>query len=73
MFTSEFGEIDDSFYSTMESMYEGALECIKGNDELKDIFIDRCSKIIKDVSDIDGEFQDSLKKIFDKVFNVKNS
>ena len=50
-FTDAYGDIDEPFYISMESMYEKALkEIIKYG--LKDTFQKRCQKIVLDTSEI---------------------
>ena len=68
-FTNAYGDIDEPFYNSMESMYENALELvIKYN--LQATFQERCRKIVKDTSHIGWGFHDGLSEIYSGAFNA---
>lgn len=69
-FTSTYGDIDESFYISMEGMYEQALGAII-NPELKDIFQERCRKIKLDASGLGWGFEDALCEAYDFTFGKK--
>jgi hypothetical protein len=58
-FTNEFGDIDEGFYSSMETTYVAALTLMK-KENLLDKFTDRAAKVISDTSDIGWGFHDYL-------------
>ena len=62
-YTNEYGDIDDAFYSSMESMYESALKYINQSD-LEEEFRGRCEDIISATSGIGWGFHDTLGDIF---------
>ena len=67
-FTNEYGDIDESFYNSMESMYEKAVEwTIKY--KIKNLFQERCKRIVQDTSDIGWGFYDALSDIYSSAFN----
>ncbi|MGL4376912.1 MAG: DUF6155 family protein [Microcoleaceae cyanobacterium] len=66
-FTNAYGDIDEQFYLSMEGVYEQVVEIIiKAN--LKDIFQERCQKIMEDTSDIGWGFHDMLTEIYEEAF-----
>ncbi len=67
LFTNEYGDIGESFYSSMESVYEDAVELMVKN-RLHDVFQQRCLKIVKDTSGIGWGFHDTLDDIYSKAF-----
>lgn len=67
IFTDTFGDIDEPFYMSMESMYERACQFIK-KEALYDDFDDRLLKIIKDTSDMGWGFHDQLGDIYSTYF-----
>lgn len=58
-FTNEYGDIDEAFYSSLESMYKRTLSLIHSED-LLDKFQDRSLKIVKDTQDIGWGFHDYI-------------
>ena len=62
-FTNAFGDIDESFYYSMESMFDKALDYIVKNN-LKDSFKERCAKIVSDTDGIGWGFPDELEELF---------
>jgi hypothetical protein len=66
-FTNTYGDIDESFYLSMEGMYEQAVGAIIKSD-LKEIFQERCRKIMEDTSGIGWGFHDTLSEIYEEVF-----
>lgn len=66
-FTNAYGDIDERFYNSMESMYAKAVEHIVKT-QLQDKFEDRCRKIVKDTSGIGWGFHDMLSEIYEEAF-----
>ncbi|NOZ09855.1 MAG: hypothetical protein GXP09_02235 [Gammaproteobacteria bacterium] len=62
-YTDCYGDIDESFYLSMESMYERALKFIISNN-LLEAFNDRCLKIVNDTTDMGWGFHDQLCEIY---------
>lgn len=66
-FTDAYGDIDEPFYISMETMYEKAVnEIIKHGQ--KDAFQKRCRKIVLDTSDMGWGFYDTLSEIYKNAF-----
>jgi hypothetical protein len=66
-FTLAYGDIDEPFYISMESMYEKAIEeIIKYG--LKDIFQKRCRQIVENTSGIGWGFHDALSDMYEDAF-----
>ena len=66
-FTDAYGDIDEPFYISMETMYEKAVnEIIKHR--LKDTFQKRCQKIVSDTSEMGWGFPDTLSEIYEDAF-----
>lgn len=63
-FTCAYGDIDESFYNSMESMYGRAVKYIVQN-KLIGQFEDRCRKIVDDTCNIGWGFHDGLSDIFE--------
>ena len=61
-FTNEFGDIDETFYSSMETTYVAALKLMK-KENLLDKFADRARKIVSDTRDIGWGFHDYLCQV----------
>lgn len=68
-YTLEYGDIDEPFYNSMESMYYNALELIK-KDCLFDQFSSRCQKIVSDTLGIGWGFHDALEDLY-KVYFIQ--
>lgn len=66
-FTNEYGDIDEPFYNSMESMYAKALEWMNKY-ELKDMFYLRCRQIVSDTSRIGWGFHDALGYLYNDAF-----
>lgn len=66
-YTNTYGDINESFYTSMESMYEKVLKYIF-DQGLQDQFIDRCEEIVKDTSDIGWGFHDTLSDTYYEYF-----
>jgi Family of unknown function (DUF6155) len=67
-FTNAYGDIDEPFYNSMESMYEKAVELIVKH-ELQDDFRKRCQNIVSDTSGIGWGFHDGLSDTYSSAFN----
>lgn len=66
-FTIAYGDINEAFYISMETMYEKAIkEMIKH--KKKDIFQKRCLKIVNDTSEMGWGFHDALSEIYEDAF-----
>ena len=62
-FTNEYGDIDEAFYMSIESMYQTALKFIcKAN--LLDDFYERCQAIVNNTANIGWGFHDGLSDTF---------
>ncbi|GAK50427.1 hypothetical protein U14_01658 [Candidatus Moduliflexus flocculans] len=67
-FTNEYGDIDEPFYNSMESMFHKALQhLVKFG--LKDDFEDRCRRIVYDSAHTGWGFHDTLSDLFYHVYN----
>jgi hypothetical protein len=66
-FTNEYGEINDTFYTSMENVYEKALEQIV-QDGLHGIFEERCRKIVEDTKNMGWGFHDGLSYLYSRTF-----
>jgi len=62
-FTNAYGDIDEPFYNSMETMFEKALKYISEN-KMQDVFRERCSKIVSDTGGIGWGFPDNLSELF---------
>jgi len=58
-YTNSYGDIDEAFYYSMESMYEQAINFIEAN-KLKKQFKDRCLRIVNETEGIGWGFHDQL-------------
>lgn len=66
-FTNAYGDIDEPFYLSMEGVYEQAVVIIiKSN--LKDIFQQRCRKIMENTSGTGWGFHDTLTEVYQEAF-----
>lgn len=66
-FTNACGDIDEIFYISMEGMYEKAVAFISKHG-FKDVFQERCQRIVEDTSDIGWGFHDTLSEIYEEAF-----
>lgn len=69
--TNTFGDIDESFYNSLESMFESALAFIDKN-QLFDEFKPRLRAIVKNTRDIGWGFHDNLAYLFEKYEDLEN-
>lgn len=67
LFTLEFGDIDEGFYSSLEKTYVQALTLLK-KENLLDKFSDRAKKIVTDTSDMGWGFHDYLSEVCDEFY-----
>jgi len=58
-FTNDFGDIDEGFYSSLETTYEVVLTLMK-KESLPGKFADRTAKVVADTIDIGWHFHDNL-------------
>ncbi len=66
-FTSDYGDINESFYNSMESMYLKALEYMEKEGLLKH-FENRALQIVNKTSNIGWGFHDTLGDFFYKFY-----
>jgi hypothetical protein len=71
-FTNSYGDIDENFYISMESMYEQVNRLIVKED-LVDEFYDRCYDVVTKTSGIGWGFHDQLTATFDVYLSDKNT
>ena len=65
-FTNTYGDINESFYESMENMYESALIYIRDNN-LVSHFKQECKEIVEQATEGWG-FRDVLEDTFDSIF-----
>ena len=68
-FTNEYGDIEEAFYNSMESMFDKAVK-LMGQNDLKDLFQKRCQKVVDDTSGIGWGFHDTLSEIYNDAFEI---
>ena len=68
-FTNEYGDIDEPFYNSMESMYHKAIQHIFKH-ELQHHFDDRCREIMHSTGGIGWGFHDTMSEIYYEAFGV---
>jgi hypothetical protein len=61
-FTNDFGNIDERFYSSLETTYVAALTLMR-KENLLDKFADRAGKVVRDTSGIGWGFHDYLSDV----------
>jgi Family of unknown function (DUF6155) len=66
-YTNSYGDINESFYNSMEGMYEKAIQWIFKY-KIQDIFEERCQKIMEDSSGIGWGFSDAMYHIYEEAF-----
>jgi hypothetical protein len=66
-FTNRFGDISESFYSSVEGMYEQALKLIAQH-QLHDQFERRCKQIVTATRGIGWGFHDQLSLLYEETF-----
>ena len=71
-FTNAYGDIDEAFYNSMESMYERAVKYIVQH-EMRVQFEERCRRIVNDTSNIGWGFHDQLSYICEENFKEEPS
>lgn len=67
-FTNQFGDINETFYSSLESVYHQTLKLLK-NETLLPKFEKRLRKVLTDTSDIGWGFHDTLCDYFVEYFD----
>lgn len=63
-FTLEFGDIDERFYMSIESMYESALKLLKKHQQCKHQFFTRVEQIVHNTRHMGWGFHDTLAATF---------
>jgi hypothetical protein len=66
-YTNEYGDIDERFYSSIESSFESAMELIK-KERLYQEFQARCLKIVEKTDGIGWGFHDCLGDLYYSTF-----
>ncbi|MBU1901298.1 hypothetical protein KKG82_02935 [Patescibacteria group bacterium] len=61
-FTNDFGDIDEGFYSSLETTFVAALTLMR-NENLLDNFADRAGKVVTDTRNIGWGFHDYLCEV----------
>ena len=67
-YTNDYGDINEAFYNSMESVYEGMLKLIATND-LGDHYRTRCYTIVTDTSRIGWGFHEALSSMYHDTFD----
>jgi hypothetical protein len=67
-FINSYGDIKESFYSSGETMYEGAIKLIVEN-KMQEMFEERCRRIVNGSSDAGYGFHDQLRYIYRSYFS----
>jgi hypothetical protein len=68
-FTNTYGDIDEPFYNSMESMYSSAVKLI-GERRLHAEFEPRCHRVVSDTRNIGWGFHDTLSEIYSEGFEA---
>ena len=66
-FTNQYGDIDESFYNSMEGMYLAAAGWIVKH-SLQSAFRERCEEVVQNTRNIGWGFHDTLGDIFGEHF-----
>jgi Family of unknown function (DUF6155) len=66
-FTNRFGDLYESFYTSVERMYEQALKLIAQH-QLHELFQRRCKQLVTDTGDIGWGFHDQLSLLYEQTF-----
>jgi len=67
-FTVDYGDIDESFYSSLESMFERILSGIKQQPKnIQDEYISRLENIVESAKDMGWGYYDYISDIFEEV------
>ena len=71
-FTNEYGDIDDPFYSSMESMFKDVIDTLNkmGDTELTERFRPRLRRIVDNAEGIGWGYYDNLSDMFDELEGV---
>lgn len=67
-FTDAYGDIDEPFYNSMESMFESATKAI-AKYGLQGVAKRRCRTIVQDTSQTGWGFHDALREIYQATFS----
>lgn len=67
-FTNVYGDIDEPFYNSMESMYEESAKFVVEN-KIATSYIDRFRKMVDDTSGMGWGFHDTLESVFGEYFS----
>ena len=70
-FTNTYGDIDEPFYNSMESMYKAVVKLI-AQKHLQAEFQARCRQIVSDTSGIGWGFHDVLTDIYEEAFPTED-
>jgi hypothetical protein len=70
-FTNTYGDIDEPFYHSMESMYEQLLKHLSKHN-LLELFEESCKEIVDDTKNIGWGFHDTLSDLYYQYFKVPN-
>jgi len=62
-FTNDFGDMNESFYSSLESMYVRALKLMR-KERILELFADRAKRVIEDTRDVGWGFHDYLADVY---------
>jgi len=72
-FTNTYGDIDERFYTSMESMFEKVVnECIK-NEDLYVLFKDRMYTVVEDTDGIGWGYHDTLSYLYFSMVDAKEA
>ena len=66
-YTTTFGDMDESYYRSLVSMYERALDLLSKKD-LDTQFSLRCRKIVDSTSDFAWDFYENIQEIYHQYF-----
>ena len=67
-FTLTYGDITEAFYTSLEDVFDKALQLINKTNTEK-IFESRCEEILSDTSDIGWGFGDTLSDLYEIAFS----
>lgn len=66
-FTSDYGDIDEAFYTSTENAFEKVAKLIKDN-KLVDDYKDRCKRLVAKTENFGWGFYDNLSYIYSQYF-----
>jgi hypothetical protein len=69
-FTNQYGDLYESFYTSVERMYEQALKLIAQH-QLYEQFEHRCQQIVTNTRAIGWGFHDQLSMLYEQTFERK--